>query len=76
MVVARLVERSLPRSEVHSSNPFIGKIYIEHFFSVYCSEETKIIEKRGQKCYVQIMPSGWMLQVMCLVLTHPNDLFQ
>ena len=30
MVVAQLVERSLPIPDVHGSNPVFGKIYIEH----------------------------------------------
>ena len=30
VVVVQLVERSLPTPEVHSSNPVIGEIYIEH----------------------------------------------
>ena len=30
VVVAQLVERSLPTPEVRGSNPVIGKIYIEH----------------------------------------------
>ena len=33
VVVAQLVERSLPTLEVHGSNPVIGKIYIERFQS-------------------------------------------
>ena len=32
--VAHLVERSLPKSEVHSSNPAIRKFNIEQLFSV------------------------------------------
>ena len=45
MVVAQLVERSLPSSEVRSLNPVIGKIHNEH---VNCIENTKIKEKRGR----------------------------
>ena len=33
VVVAQLVERSLPLAEVCGSNPVIGKIYIEHLLS-------------------------------------------
>ena len=33
-VVAQLVKRSVPIPEVRGSNPVIGKIYIEHLFSV------------------------------------------
>ena len=39
VVVAELVERSLPLPEVRGSNPVIGKnlfIYIEHLFTVNC----------------------------------------
>ena len=48
VVVAQLVERSLPIPEVHSSNPVIGKIYIEHLFTINCIEKTKI-NKRGRE---------------------------
>ena len=47
VVIAQLVERSLPIPEVHSSNPVIGKIYIEHLFSVNCMEKTKIKKKEA-----------------------------
>ena len=42
VVVAQLVERSLPIPEVHGLNPVISKIYIEHLFTVNCIEKTKI----------------------------------
>ena len=45
VVVAQLVERLLPMSEVCGLNPVIGKIYIEHFvylFTINCIEKTKI----------------------------------
>ena len=45
MVVAQLVERSLPIPEVRGSNPVIGKIYIEHLFTVNSFEKTKIKKK-------------------------------
>jgi len=45
VVVAQLVERSLPITKVLGSNPDIGKKYIEHF-TVNCIEKTKIKEKR------------------------------
>ena len=47
MVVAQLVQQSLPLSEVHSSNPVIGKIYIVHLFTVTCIEKTKIKNKEA-----------------------------
>ena len=34
MFVAQLVQRSLPKSEVHGLIPAISKIYIEHLFTV------------------------------------------
>ena len=46
MVVAQLVERSLPLQEVCSSNPVIGKKYIEHLITVNCVEKTKMKKKR------------------------------
>ena len=46
MVVAQLVERSLPNLEFHSSNPVIGKIFIEHI-TVNCIEKTKIKKKEA-----------------------------
>ena len=42
VVVAQLVERSLPTPEVHSSNPINGKL----LFTVNCFEKTKIKKKR------------------------------
>ena len=45
MVLAELVERSLPLSDVSSSNPVMGKIYIEHLFTVNCIEKTTNKEK-------------------------------
>ena len=42
MVVAQLVERSLPIPEVRGSNPVIGKKFILN----NCIEETKIKKKR------------------------------
>ena len=43
IVVALLVERSLPTPEVRSSNPVIGKLYI----TVNCFEKTKIKKLAG-----------------------------
>ena len=45
--MAQLVEQSLPTPEVHSSNPVIGKIYIEHWLTVNCIEKAKINKKRS-----------------------------
>ena len=47
MVVAQLVERSLPTSEIRGSNPDIGKIFYSRI-STNCNkiEKTKIKEKR------------------------------
>ena len=46
VVVAQLVDRSLAIPEVRGSNPVIGKIYIEHLFTVNCIAKTKIKKKR------------------------------
>ena len=48
VVVAQLVEQSLSIPEVRGSNPVIGKIYIEHLFTINCFEKTKI-NKRGRE---------------------------
>ena len=47
--LALLAEWSLPNPEVHSSNPGIRKSYIEHLFTFYFMEKTKIKKKRD-KC--------------------------
>ena len=46
MVVAQLVEWSIPVPEVRGSNPVIGKIYIEQLFTINCIEKTKINKKK------------------------------
>ena len=51
VVVAQLVERSLPIPEVRGSNPIIGKKnYIEHF-TINCIEKTKRKKKRPGKAH-------------------------
>ena len=46
VVVAQLVEQLLPKPEVCSLNPVIGKnLYIEHLFTVNCIEKMKIKKK-------------------------------
>ena len=52
MVVAQLEVRSLPIPEVPSSNPVVGKIYIEHLFTVNCIEKTKIKKKRPRMAHI------------------------
>ena len=47
VAVAQLVEQSLTIPEVRSSNPVIGKIYIEHWFTVNCIEKTKMKKKEA-----------------------------
>ena len=47
MVVAQLVEQLLAIPEVRSSNPVIGKNYIEHLFTVNCNKKTKINENEA-----------------------------
>ena len=46
VIVTQLVERLLPIKEVLVSNPDIGKIYIEHEYTVSCIKKTKIKERR------------------------------
>ena len=48
VVVVQLVERSLTIREVCSANPLIGKIYIQHLFTVN-SIEDECKEKRGRE---------------------------
>ena len=47
--VAQLVEQLLAIPEVHSSNPVIGKTYIEYLFTFNCIEKMKIKKKRGRE---------------------------
>ena len=51
--MAQLVEWSLPITEVRSSYPVIGKIYIEHFLLVYykCIEKTQINKKQPRMAH-------------------------
>ena len=46
VIVAQLVERSLPIPEVRNSNPVISKFCIEHLVTVNCIEKTKRKKKR------------------------------
>ena len=46
MVVAQLVERSLPTPRICSSNPFIGKFYLLSTGLKNVIEKTKIKNKR------------------------------
>ena len=56
--VAQLAEWSLPNPEVHSSNPAIRKSYIEHLFTFYFMEKTKIKKKRIKKIVLKSW-KGW-----------------
>ena len=49
MIVAQLVEQSLPTPEVRSSNPVFGKLLYRTFicFNVNCIEKTKINKKEA-----------------------------
>ena len=47
VVVAQLVERSLPIQEVRGSIPVIGKIYIEHLFTCLLSTVLKRRKKEA-----------------------------
>ena len=42
VLVAQLVEKSLPTPKVHGSNRIIGKIHIAHLLAVNCFEKMKI----------------------------------
>ena len=56
VVVAQLVQRSLPIPEIRGSNPDIGKI-----LSTYCTIEKTIINKKeagnGPSFYKKILPT-------------------
>ena len=61
--MAQLVERSLPIPEVRGSNPDIGKIYIEHLFTVSI-EKMKIKEKEaGNGPFLKKIPKNRDLQI-------------
>ena len=45
--MVQLVELSVPIPEVRGSNTAIGKISIEHWFTINCIEKTKIKKKRA-----------------------------
>ena len=47
MIVAQLAERSLSTPEVRGSNAIIGKICIEHLFTINCIEKTKVKKKEA-----------------------------
>ena len=48
VVVAHMVEWLLPIPKVCSLTPVIGKIYIDHLFTVNCIEKTKVKKTRPQ----------------------------
>ena len=52
VIVVQLVKPLLLILEVHGSNPVIGKIYVEHLFTVNCIEKTKIKKKRPGMAYL------------------------
>ena len=56
--LAQLVEQLLPIPEVSSSNPVIGKIYIEHLFSVKCIEKTKFKKNRPGMAHLKTSQNG------------------
>ena len=49
MVVAQVVERSLPTSGARGSNPIIG-CSLEHLFTVNCFETSEYKDKKDVKC--------------------------
>ena len=48
LVVAQLVERTLPTPEVGGSNPIVGKIYTEQLLTINCIEKMKMKKKRSR----------------------------
>ena len=47
VLLAQLVERSLPTPQVHGSNPVVGNLlYVEYLFTINCIEKTKIKNNR------------------------------
>ena len=66
VVVAQLVERSLPIPEARGSNKVIGEIYIEHLFTcllLAVVKRRKLIKKRGRE-----WPIFKKLWASCLLL--------
>ena len=53
VVVAQLVERSLPTPEVRGSNPVIGKLLYIIFVYCQCKEKTKIMKKRPEMAHLK-----------------------
>ena len=58
MVVAQLVERSLPIPEVQGSNPVIGKNLNWTMFTVNCFKKTKIKKKRPGMAHLKNILQG------------------
>ena len=52
VVVAQLVERSLPTPEVRGSKPVIGKFYMEHLLST-ATKRRKEKKKRPRKSHLK-----------------------
>ena len=50
--MAQLVEQLLLIPEVHSLNPVICKIYIEHLVTAQPKWKDKNKEKRGRECFI------------------------
>ena len=76
MVVAQLVERSLPTPEVRSSNPVIGiKLYL--MFAANCIEKTKIKKKRPQMAHLKKLwyfpVSGQLVSVLTFYSKSPSS---
>ena len=59
VVVAQLVERSLPMPEVCGSNPVTGK-YLYWTFTVNCIEKTKIKKKRPGMAHLKNLPTHYI----------------
>ena len=66
VVVAQLVERSLPIPEVRGSNPVISQKFILNF-TVNCIEKKKKVENSPSRCCLLIMMMSLQQQRLCSV---------
>ena len=61
VVVAQLVERSLPTPEIHSSNPVIGEILWIYSLSTVLNRQTERIKRPGMAHFskITVLPSKY-----------------
>ena len=67
VVVAQLVERSLPIPELHGSNPVIDKIYIEHSLST--ALKRRKLRKRGREWPIFLKKDTYL----CSIKARPSN---